>query len=70
MRYWKEHMGLRALLMTVFFVVGMILLVVGWKMTGKLAGLGLMIVGLILVLAALMLYNKVYQDEKKPQSKH
>ena len=68
MRYWKEHMGLRALLMTIFFVVGMVLLIAGWKMTGKLIGLGIMLVGLILLLTALLLYNKLYEDPKDPQN--
>ena len=56
MKYWKEHVGLRLGLIFAFFVAGMVLLIVGWKMTGKLAGLGLMIVGLILLLSALMIY--------------
>ena len=64
MKYWKEHMGLRAILMTVFFVVGFILLIGGWKMAGQLAGLGIMIVGVILLLTALMLYNKPFEDPK------
>ena len=42
-----------------------VLLIVGWKMTGQLAGLGLMIVGLILLLSALMIYNKPFEDTKK-----
>lgn len=62
-------MALRAVLMAAFFVAGMILLIVGWKMTGQMSGLLLMILGLILVLAALMLYNKPFEDEKKPKKK-
>lgn len=65
MKFWKEHMGLRMALMALFFVVGMALIIVGWKMTGQLAGLGLMIVGLILLLATLMIYNKPFEDAKK-----
>ena len=65
MKFWKEHMGLRMALMVLFFVVGMALIIVGWKMTGQLAGLGLMIVGLILLLATLMIYNKPFEDAKK-----
>ncbi len=64
MKFWKEHLGLRAALMTVFFLVGMALLFAGWAMTGKLVGLGIMIVGLVLLLCALQLYNKVYEDPK------
>lgn len=65
MKYWKEHAGLRVCLILAFFVVGMALLIVGWKMTGQLAGLGLMLVGLVLLLAALMIYNKPFEDPKK-----
>ena len=65
MKFWKEHMGLRTFLILAFFVVGMALLIVGWKMTGQLAGLGLMILGLVLLLAALMLYNKPFEEPKK-----
>ena len=53
MKYWKEHVGLRLGLIFAFFVAGMVLLIVGWKMTGQLAGLGLMI------------YNKPFEDTKK-----
>ena len=65
MRFWKEHTTLRAVLMAIFVVLGFVLLIVGWKMTGQLAGLGLMIVGLILLLSALMIYNKPFEDTKK-----
>ena len=64
MRYWKEHMALRAVLMTVFFVLGVALLVLGWMMTGQLKGLGIMIVGLVLLLLALQLYNRPFEEDK------
>ena len=64
MNFWKEHTSLRAGLICLFFVVGLILVIAGWKMTGKLVGLGLMLVGIILLLTALLLYNKPYQDKK------
>ena len=57
MNFWKDHLQLRAVLITLFFVVGMILTVVGWKMTGQLTGLGLMLVGIIFLLCALFIYN-------------
>ena len=47
--------------MVLFVIVGLALTVIGWTMTGKLAGLGLMIVGVVLLLTALFLYNKPYQ---------
>ena len=65
MNFWKEHATLRAALIILFFVVGLILVIVGWGMTGKLAGLGLMLVGIVLLLTALFVYNKPYQDKKR-----
>ena len=41
MNFWKNHLTLRAVLITVFFVIGMVLTISGWKMTGKLLGLGI-----------------------------
>ncbi len=54
-------MTLRAVLIALFFVVGMALTVAGWKMTGKLEGLGLMLVGIVLLLTALFVYNAPYR---------
>ena len=65
MKFWKEHTGLRALFIAGFFLVGLALVVFGWMQTGKLSGLGLMIVGVILLLAALMIYNKPFETEKR-----
>ncbi|MFR6626619.1 MAG: DUF6903 family protein [Flavonifractor plautii] len=42
--YWKNHPALRMLLMLVLFVLALVLVVSGWKMTGQLAGLGIMLV--------------------------
>ena len=61
MNFWKNHATLRAVLIVLFFVVGMVLTVTGWKMTGKLEGLGLMLVGIILLLTALFVYNAPYR---------
>ena len=49
-------------LMLVLFVLAVVLVVSGWKMTGKLAGLGIMLVGVALLLAVLAIYNAAYQD--------
>ncbi len=62
MKFWKDHPALRIILIALFFVVGMTLLVMGWKMQGNLTGLGIMIVGLCLLLAALYIYNKPYNN--------
>ena len=61
MNFWKNHTTLRGTLIVLFFVLGMILTIVGWKMTGKLEGLGLMLVGIILLLVALFVYNAPYR---------
>ena len=61
MNFWKNHASLRAVLIVLFFIVGMVLTLVGWKMTGKLEGLGLMLVGIVLLLTALFLYNAPYR---------
>ena len=65
MNFWKEHMGLRTAFIAVFFAVGLVLVFAGWKMTGKLTGLLIMLGGLVLLLAALMVYNKVFEDTKR-----
>ena len=57
---WKNHEKLRAVLIVLFFVLGIVLTVVGWKMTGKLAGLGIMCVGMVFLLTALFVYNAPY----------
>ena len=61
MNFWKNHLGLRATLIILFAAVGMTLTLVGWKMTGKLEGLGLMLLGIILLLVALFVYNAAYR---------
>ena len=60
MNFWKNHAALRGILIALFFVLGLVLTIVGWKMTGKLEGLGLMLVGIVLLLTALFVYNAPY----------
>ena len=60
--FWKTHPALRIVLMIVLFVLSIALVVAGWKMTGQLAGLGIMLVGVPLLLAVLAIYNAIYQD--------
>ena len=62
MNFWKNHTTLRAVLITLFFVLGMVLTVVGWKMTGQLLGLGIMLVGMVCLLTALFVYNALYKN--------
>ena len=61
MNFWKNHASLRAVLIALFFVVGLALTIFGWTMTGKLEGLGLMLVGIVLLLTALFVYNAPYK---------
>ena len=60
--FWKTHPALRIVLMIVLFVLSIALVVAGWQMTGQLAGLGIMLVGVALLLAVLAIYNATYQD--------
>ena len=46
----------------VLFVLSIALVTAGWKMTGQLAGLGIMLLGVALLLAVLALYNAPYRD--------
>ena len=61
MNFWKEHTTLRGILIVLFFVAGMALTIAGWKMTGKLEGLGIMLVGIVLLLTAMFVYNAPYR---------
>ncbi|HIZ48003.1 DUF6903 family protein [uncultured Subdoligranulum sp.] len=67
MEFWKEHPALRVILIAVFFVLAMVMVVTGWGMTGQLAGLGIMILGVALLLVALAIYNMPFADRKKTQ---
>ena len=65
MNFWKEHTTLRGILIRLFFVLGIVLTVVGWKMTGQLKGLGIMLAGIVCLLTALFVYNKPYQGKSR-----
>ena len=58
---WKNHEKLRFVLIALFFVLGLVMTVVGWTMTGELLGLGIMCVGMVFLLAALFVYNAAYK---------
>lgn len=64
MAFWKEHPALRIALIAVFFLLALVLIIAGWTMTGELAGLGIMVVGVALLLVALAIYNKPFEDGK------
>ena len=59
--FFKNHPNLRTVLIVLFFAIGMVLTLVGWDMTGKLEGLGLMLIGIIFLLVALFVYNAAYK---------
>ncbi len=63
MNFWKEHIKLRVCLIALFFVVGLALVLGGWRMTGQMTGLIIMLAGLILLVLALAIYNKPFQDK-------
>ena len=63
MEFWKNHPALRIVLMAVLFVAAMALVIAGWKMTGELAGLGIMVAGVFLLLVVLAIYNEPYRDK-------
>ena len=65
MRFWKEHVALRVSLILILTVVGLAMVIGGWKMTGQMTGLIIMLVGLVLLIAALAIYNKPFQDERR-----
>ncbi|WP_297197599.1 DUF6903 family protein [uncultured Flavonifractor sp.] len=65
MKFWKEHAALRVILIALFFIAGMAMIIGGWKMTGQMNGLIIMIVGLALLIVALAIYNKPFQDPKR-----
>ena len=64
MQFWKEHTALRMVLMLLTFVLGLFLLIYGWRQTGQMGGLLLMLAGLALLLGTLALYNKTFEDPK------
>jgi len=61
MNFWKEHTTLRGILILLFFVLGIVLTLAGWKMTGQLKGLIIMLVGIVFLLTALFVYNAAYK---------
>ena len=69
MKFWKEHEILRLAVMAVSFVLGIVLLIFGWKQTGQMFGLLLMLLGVALLLVTLGIYNKPFEDPKKPKGK-
>lgn len=62
MNFWKNHATVRMIVIALLAILGVALTIIGWKMTGQLLGLGIMIVGMILLLTALFVYNAAYKN--------
>ncbi len=65
MKNKKDYSGLRPILIVLFFTAGIVLTVAGWKMTGQLKGLVIMLVGMICLLTELFVYNKPYHGKSR-----
>ena len=65
MEFFKNNPGIRMVLITVSFVIAVFLVVTGWQMTGQMAGLIKMMVGVAFLLVALKIYNINFEDPKK-----
>lgn len=69
MKFWKEHAALRLGLMGLLFLAGLALVVGGWRMTGKPSGVLAMLAGAALLLLALFVYNRPFEEPKTKKSK-
>ena len=65
MEFFKENPGIRMISILVSFVLAIFLVVTGWQMTGQMAGLIKMMVGVEFLLVALKIYNINFEDPKK-----
>ena len=65
MEFFKNNPGIRMILIAVCFVIAVFLVITGWQMTGQMAGLIKMMVGVAFLLAALKIYNITFEDSKK-----
>ena len=65
MEFFKENPGIRVLLILISVIIALFLVFTGWQMTGQMAGLIKMIVGVAFLLVALKIYNINFEDPKK-----
>ena len=65
MEFFKENPGIRVAVIAISFVIAIFLVVTGWQLTGQMAGLIKMIVGVAFLLVALKAYNITFEDPKK-----
>ena len=64
MKFINENPVLRVASILVCFIVGLVLVFTGWKQTGELGGLIQMLIGVVVLLTALAIYNYPYRDKK------
>ena len=65
MQFFKDNPGIRIAVIAVSFVIAIFLVITGWQMTGQMAGLIKMIIGVGFLLVALKVYNITFEDPKK-----
>ena len=65
MEFFKNNPGVRMILIAASFVIAVFLVITGWQMTGQMAGLIKMMVGVAFLLVALKIYNINFEDPKK-----
>ena len=65
MEFFKQNPGVRIILILVSFIVAIFFVITGWQMTGQMAGLIKMMVGVAFLLVALKVYNVTFEDPKK-----
>ncbi|MBR5579159.1 MAG: hypothetical protein IKW28_09230 [Lachnospiraceae bacterium] len=65
MQFFKENPGVRIALICISFIIAIFLVITGWKMTGQMAGLIRMLVGVAFLLVSLKIYNITFEDPKK-----
>ena len=65
MEFFKNNPGIRMALIAVSFIIALFLVITGWQMTGQMAGLIKMMVGVAFLLVALKIYNITFEDPKK-----
>lgn len=65
MEFFKNNPGIRMILIAASFVIAVFLVITGWQMTGQMAGLIKMMVGVVFLLVALKIYNITFEDPKK-----
>lgn len=65
MQFFKENPKWRIGLIVLSFIMAIFFVITGWKMTGQMAGLVKMIIGVGFLLVSLKLYNITFEDKKK-----